>query len=472
MKSDKFLVDQLSPIALFYQLTSLFPGEKAFLFESGIQNDDGNFSFIFIGEREGIEFKGGILTYRNGVQELEIEEEPFQFLQNYYSKVDSSIYRELKQELGVGFIDGFVGYVGFDIVPYFEPILKPVFSQLEDRTSIPDLHLIRPKLVGVYSHRDSTFTLLLHSPDFYPYLSEIKELLSTPYTPHPLRRAYLEGEGEFQFSKGEFCQLVEKGKEHIRRGDVFQLVLSNRLTISGKVDKFTFYRLLRSKNPSPYLYHMDFGEFAIVGSSPEIMVKLDEGEILLRPIAGTRKRGKNLQRDLELERELRGDIKEQAEHLMLVDLGRNDVGRVAKKGSVRVTDFMRVERYSHVMHLVSDVVGELREDLTQFDLFKATFPAGTVTGAPKIKAMELIARYEKVKRSFYSGAVGYFGFDGNMDTAIAIRTALWKPDSLIFQAGAGIVADSIPELEFKEINNKLGALRATLQTLTSPQLPG
>jgi anthranilate synthase component 1 len=468
MKSGKFLVDQLSPIAIFTQLTSLLPGEKALLFESGIQNDDGNFSFIFIGEREGIEFKGGILTYRNGIQEIEVEEEPFHFLQNYYSKIDNSIYRELKRELGVGFVDGFVGYVGFDMVPYFEPVLKPVFSQLKDQTHIPDLHLIRPKLVAVYSHKDSTLTLLLHSPDLYPLLPEVEKMFTSPYTPQPLRRAQLRGEGEFQFSKEEFCQLVEKGKEHIRRGDVFQLVLSNRLTIPGKVDKFTFYRLLRSKNPSPYLYHMDFGKFAIVGSSPEIMVKLDDGEILLRPIAGTRKRGKNLQRDLELERELRGDIKERAEHLMLVDLGRNDVGRVAQKGSVRVTDFMRVERYSHVMHLVSDVVGELREELTQFDLFEATFPAGTVTGAPKIKAMELIARYEKVKRSFYSGAVGYFGFDGNMDTAIAIRTALWQPEKLIFQAGAGIVADSIPELEFKEINNKLGALMATLKELSTP----
>jgi anthranilate synthase component 1 len=195
------------------------------------------------------------------------------------------------------------------------------------------------------------------------------------------------------------------------------------------------------------------------------MVKKEGSRALVRPIAGTRKRGKTLAEDLEMERELRQDEKERAEHIMLVDLGRNDIGRVCKGGSVEVVDLMRIERYSHVMHLVSDVVGELEEGRDQFDLFKATFPAGTVTGAPKIKAMELIAKYEGVARNFYSGAVGYFGLDGEMDTAIAIRTALWTPSRLYFQAGAGIVADSRPELEYKEINNKLGALLATLKKL-------
>jgi anthranilate synthase component 1 len=258
---------------------------------------------------------------------------------------------------------------------------------------------------------------------------------------------------------------VKTAKEHIKAGDIFQIVLSNRLKVKAKIDRLSFYRKLRSKNPSPYLYFIDIDDFAIIGSSPEVMVRLNEGMILLRPIAGTRKRGDTLKKDLELEHDMLNDPKEVAEHIMLVDLGRNDVGRVAIAGSVEVEELMRVERYSHVMHLVSDVVGELDRKYDMFDLFKATFTAGTMTGAPKIKAMELIAKYEGIKRGYYAGSVGYFGFDGNMDTAITIRTALVKNDEIIFQAGAGIVADSKPELEYKEVNNKLGALVATLQEL-------
>ncbi|NPA27902.1 MAG: anthranilate synthase component I family protein, partial [Epsilonproteobacteria bacterium] len=235
----------------------------------------------------------------------------------------------------------------------------------------------------------------------------------------------------------------------------------------GKVDKVSFYRILRSKNPSPYLFLIDFNDFAICGSSPEVMVRLSDKEILLRPIAGTRKRGKSAKRDYELEQELINDPKERAEHLMLVDLGRNDVGRVAKVGSVKVPEMMRVERYSHVMHLVSDVIGQIEDDKDMFDLFRATFTAGTMTGAPKIKAMELIAKFEGLKRSFYSGSVGYFSFSGDMDSAIAIRTALIKDDEVILQAGAGVVADSVPKLEELEVRNKLMALFATLQELAN-----
>jgi anthranilate synthase component 1 len=224
--------------------------------------------------------------------------------------------------------------------------------------------------------------------------------------------------------------------------------------------------VLRSKNPSPYLFLLDYEEFSICGSSPEVMVRLSDRQILLRPIAGTRKRGKNQVRDKELELEMINDPKECAEHLMLIDLGRNDVGRVAKTGTVKVTDMMRVERYSHVMHMVSDVEATILDDKDMFDLFGATFTAGTMTGAPKIKAMELIAKYEGLKRGFYSGSVGYFAFDGNMDSAIAIRTSLIKSDSITLQAGAGVVADSQPELEYLEVKNKLGALLATLKQMS------
>jgi anthranilate synthase component 1 len=214
---------------------------------------------------------------------------------------------------------------------------------------------------------------------------------------------------------------------------------------------------------------MEYKEFSIVGSSPEVMVRLTDGEILLRPIAGTRKRGDTKQRDKELENELLNDPKELAEHLMLIDLGRNDVGRVAKTGTVQVEDIMHIERFSHVMHIVSDVVAKLNDDKDMFDLFMATFTAGTMTGAPKIRAMELIAQYEGIKRGFYSGSIGYFGFDGNMDSAITIRTAMVKEDKVILQAGAGIVADSQNELEYLEVNNKLGALIHSLEDLDKKQ---
>jgi anthranilate synthase component 1 len=281
----------------------------------------------------------------------------------------------------------------------------------------------------------------------------------------PLKAVELAGEGEFSIDEARFKALVDESKENIRSGDIFQILLANRYTQKGKIDPLSFYRVLRSKNPSPYLFLLDYKDFSICGSSPEVMVRLTEGEILLRPIAGTRKRGKNAARDKELEQEMLDDPKECAEHLMLIDLGRNDVGRVAATGTVKVTDMMRVEKYSHVMHMVSDVEAMIEEGKDMFDLFAATFTAGTMTGAPKIEAMKLIAQYEGLKRGFYSGSVGYFSFDGNMDSAIAIRTSLIKPDSITLQAGAGIVADSIPELEYLEVKNKLGALLATLKEM-------
>jgi anthranilate synthase component 1 len=261
--------------------------------------------------------------------------------------------------------------------------------------------------------------------------------------------------------------MVAKSKEMIRSGDVFQILMANRFTQKAIVDHLSFYRVLRSKNPSPYLYLLQYEDFSIAGSSPEVMVRLTDGQILLRPIAGTRKRGQTLAKDLEMENELINDPKERAEHIMLIDLGRNDVGRVAKSGTVKVTDLMRVERYSHVMHIVSDVEGTLDEKYDMFDLFAATFTAGTMTGAPKIRAMELIAEFEGIKRSFYSGSIAYFGFDGNMDSAITIRTTLLKDDVVYFQAGAGVVADSKPELEYLEVTNKLAANIATLKELSN-----
>ena len=271
--------------------------------------------------------------------------------------------------------------------------------------------------------------------------------------------------GTFAHSKEKFFEMIDKSKEMIKSGDVFQILMTNRFTRNIKVDPFSFYRILRTKNPSPYMFLLQYEDFNIVGSSPEVMVRLQDGELLLRPIAGTRKRGTTREEDRALELDLLADPKELAEHLMLIDLGRNDVGRVAKTGTVKVEDMMHIEHYSHVMHIVTDVRAELDDDKDMFDLFMATFTAGTMTGAPKIRAMELIAEFEELKRGFYSGSIGYFGFDGNMDSAITIRTAMVKEDKVILQAGAGIVADSVKESEYQEVENKLGALIHSLHDL-------
>ena len=462
---DKFLVDELSVIAIYNQLKELFNDERIFLFESVINNTDGNYSFIVIGERERIKYKDYKTYYFNGKEEIVLEKDPFSFLKEYYKNIDFNKYRKLTKELNIGFVDGFIGYIGYDMVKVFEPVLKPVMDNLKDETNIPDFYMIRPKIVIGYSHKSSELTIIINDESYKNNLKDIKKTITSTYIHHPLKPIKILKEPEFVFSKEKFFEMVKNAKENIKAGDIFQIVLSNRLKVKAKVDRISFYRKLRSKNPSPYLYYLDIDDFAIIGSSPEVMIRLTDGAILLRPIAGTRKRGESVIRDLELEREMLNDPKEVAEHIMLVDLGRNDVGRVAKAGSVKVDDLMRVERYSHVMHMVSDVVGVLDEKYDMFDLFKATFTAGTMTGAPKIKAMELIAKYEGLKRGYYAGSIGYFGFDGNMDSAITIRTALIKGDEIIFQAGAGVVADSKPELEYKEVNNKLGALVATLKEL-------
>ena len=258
-----------------------------------------------------------------------------------------------------------------------------------------------------------------------------------------------------------FEEAVLKGKEYIMSGDVVQVVLSQRFERQSAVDPFHVYRALRVINPSPYMYFIDTGDAKLVGSSPEILVRLEGRKIILRPIAGTRRRGETEEEDAALEAELREDPKEKAEHIMLVDLGRNDVGRVAETGSVKVTEMMNVERYSHVMHLVSNVEGSLKSGLDAFDVLRSCFPAGTVTGAPKVRAMEIIEELEPTKRGPYAGAVGYFGYSGNMDTCITIRTLVIKGNKVYVQAGAGIVADSIPQREHTETLNKaMGMMRA------------
>jgi anthranilate synthase component 1 len=460
------LFDQLTPVALYGKIKELFPNEITMLFESMVNTSDGNFSFIVIGAKERLTYKDKTTRYTNTQGRTEtLDEDPFSFLKNYYANVDKSAYQQKAQEVGFSFVDGFIGFIAYDMVKVFEPVLEENMDKLLDPLNTPDLDLIRPKIIMAYSHKSAKLTLILNDESMKEGLDSIEAILQNTCTPMPIQPVVLEGEGSFSIEEERFKEMVLECKENIRSGDVFQILLSNRYTQKGQIDPLSFYRVLRSKNPSPYLFLLDYEKFSICGSSPEVMVRLTEDEILLRPIAGTRKRGKDAERDRELEEEMLNDPKECAEHLMLIDLGRNDVGRVAKTGTVKVSDMMRVEKYSHVMHMVSDVEAKLEEGKDMFDLFAATFTAGTMTGAPKIEAMKLIAEYEGLKRGFYSGAVGYFAFNGNMDSAITIRTALINESSITLHAGAGVVADSIPELEYLEVKNKLGALLATLKEM-------
>ncbi len=460
------LFDQLTPVALYGKIKAHFSDQITMLFESVVNSEDGNFSFIAFGTKERIRYQNHTTHYTDtdGNSQI-IDQNPFAFLKSYYDSIDKEIYQTKAEEIGFSMVDGFIGYIGYDMVKVFEPVLKESMDSLVDTLNIPDLDLIRPAIILGYSHKNSKLTLILNDERMHNAFLQIQKIIKEVSLTQPLKPAILDGEGTFSVNEVQFKAMVEESKENIRAGDIFQILLSNRYTQKGKVDPLSFYRILRSKNPSPYLFLLEYEEFTICGSSPEVMVRLSDGEILLRPIAGTRKRGKNAIRDKELEEEMLNDPKECAEHLMLIDLGRNDVGRVAKTGTVHVPQMMRVERYSHVMHIVSDVEATIAEDKDMFDLFTATFTAGTMTGAPKIEAMKRIAHYEGLKRSFYSGAVGYFAFNGNMDSAITIRTALIKPDSITLQAGAGIVADSIPDLEYLEVKNKLGALLATLKEM-------
>ncbi len=459
----QILFDQFTPIALYQKIKKRFPNEISLLFESAVNSEDGNFSFIFLGAKERLTFKNNTTFYNNKKTDKDL----FAFLKDYYHDIDKKFYKELSQKLGIGYIDGFVGFIGYDSVKIFEPVLVEFMDNLQDELHHPDIDLILPKLVLAFSHKTNRLTLLSSGTFSDNDLDDLSSYLKENYIYEPVKKTVIESEkGSYAFSKEKFFEMVDKSKEMIKSGDVFQILMANRFTQKAKVDPLSFYRVLRSKNPSPYMFLLEYENFTIAGSSPEVMVGLHDNHILLRPIAGTRRRGRDSIRDKELAVEMQNDPKECAEHLMLVDLGRNDVGRVAKKGTVKVLDMMRVEKYSHVMHMVSDIDAVLDEKYDMFDLFAATFTAGTMTGAPKIRAMELIAEFEGLKRGFYSGAVGYFGFDGNMDSAIAIRTAYLDDEKIVFQAGAGIVADSQKELEFLEVQNKLGANLATLEDLS------
>jgi len=361
------------------------------------------------------------------------------------------------------FNGGLVGYFGYETIKYIEPKLNK--NNKKDPIGSPDILLMVSDEVIVFDNLSGKLFIIVHANPTHDNaylntkkrLDEIIEMLrNNQVKESQLDKSRDVDENDFVsgFTQKNYKNAVDTIKNYIVNGDAMQVVLSQRLSIPFESKPINLYRALRSLNPSPYMYFLDLGDFQIVGSSPEILVRLEENIVTVRPIAGTRPRGVTETEDLTLENDLLQDPKELAEHLMLIDLGRNDVGRVADMGSVNLTDKMIIERYSHVMHIVSNVTGRLKKDMNAIDVLRSTFPAGTVSGAPKIRAMEIIDELEPVKRGVYSGAVGYISWNGNMDTAIAIRTAVIKDKTLHIQAGAGIVADSIPQNEWDETMNK------------------
>jgi anthranilate synthase component I len=370
------------------------------------------------------------------------------------------------------FSGGLVGYFGFETIAYIESKLQ---QDRPDRLGLPDVLLMLSEEVAVFDNLKGRLYLIVHADPAQPQayaraqrrLDELAFRLrrAGPSYPEVLDpKSLAEKDFKSTFTRDEYCALVEKAKEYIRAGDIFQVVPSQRLSVPFRARPVDVYRALRALNPSPYMYFLDLGATQIVGSSPEILVRLKKGKVVLRPIAGTRPRGKTREEDLALEAELLADPKERAEHLMLIDLGRNDVGRVSETGTVKLTESFVIERYSHVMHIVSQVEGDLRAGLNYMDVLKATFPAGTVSGAPKIRALEIIQELEPHKRNIYAGAIGYIGWWGDADTAIAIRTAVIQDGQLHVQAGGGVVFDSDPAAEWEETMNKGRALfRAVAQ---------
>jgi len=447
-----------TPLSAYLKLAD---APYSYLFES-VQGGEkwGRYSIIGMACGTRIKVFGKrVLLETDGQQAEEREvDDPLAFIEDYLAR-----FRVAEAACLPKFHGGLVGYFGYDTIRYIEPKLADCPNP--DKIDTPDILLMLSDRLVVFDNLSSRMYLIVHvdpaAEDAWEkgqeQLDELESTLrnvSLENRVKPSGEAVSEQDFASGFTQSGFEAAVEKARQYIIDGDAMQIVLSQRLSIPFPSSPINLYRALRSLNPSPYLYYLNLGDHHVVGSSPEILVRLEDEAVTVRPIAGTRPRGATAAEDARLERELLDDPKELAEHLMLIDLGRNDAGRVSRIGSVRLTEKMIVERYSHVMHIVSNVEGQLRPDMTAFDVLRATFPAGTVSGAPKIRAMEIIDELEPVKRGIYSGAVGYISWSGNMDTAIAIRTAVIKGAQLYIQAGAGIVYDSVPENEWAETMNK------------------
>jgi anthranilate synthase component 1 len=451
------LADLDTPLSTYLKLAD---GPYSYLFESVHGGEKwGRYSIIGLPCRKLIRIHEQQVQVHedNAIIEEATVEDPLAWVEAFYAR-----YKVYEQENLPRFTGGLVGYFGYDTVRYIEPRLGRCPNA--DPLQVPDVLLMVSDEVVVFDNLSGKLYVVIYVDPvqenaFIAGQARLDELIDKLRSATPRQaqaRSLQVSEQDFisGFTQQGFEAAVNKAKEYIVDGDVMQVVLSQRLSIPFHSRPLNLYRALRSLNPSPYMYYLDLDDFYVVGSSPEILVHVEHDVVTVRPIAGTRPRSEDEEKDKELELDLLADPKELAEHLMLIDLGRNDVGRIAETGTVEVTEKMVVERYSHVMHIVSNVIGKIKKDMSAIDVLRATFPAGTVSGAPKIRAMEIIDELEPVKRGVYSGAVGYLAWSGNMDTAIAIRTAVIKDEMLHIQAGAGIVYDSVPRNEWDETMNK------------------
>jgi anthranilate synthase component 1 len=471
----ELIADAETPVSAFNKLDD---GGDAFLLESAEHIDKGG-RYSFVGSRARLVFqsRGSTVRITEGgkTREFQVEGDPLAELEKLMRG-----FRLVPAPDLPAFAGGAVGYLGYDMIRFFEPSIPPAPA---DALGLPDSVFFLADSLVIFDHRLRRLRVLVNAfveedPDAAydaaaTRIGEIQaQLRATTALPEiNIHREPAKLSPKSNTTREEYFSMVSQAQEYIRAGDIFQIVPSQRFEAAYEGDALTLYRCLRFVNPSPYMFCLKFaGGFSLVGSSPEVHVRAMNGVVEIRPIAGTRPRGATETEDEANARDLLADPKERAEHVMLVDLARNDVGRIAEFGSVRVTDFMTIEKYSHVMHIVSNVVGQLRPDKTAFDVMRATFPAGTVSGSPKVRAMQIINALEKNKRGTYAGAVGYFGFDGNSDSCIALRTVVLKDGKAYVQAGGGVVADSTPAGEFQEtVNKAMGMMRAIAVAKTVKQ---
>ena len=450
-----------TPLSIYLKLAKGTSGAYSYLLES-VQGGErfGRYSFIGLSAPTRIAAWGRDVMVLTGqrIAERRDDCDPLAFVGEFMARFRLAPRAGLPR-----FCGGLVGSFGYDTVRYIEPKLAK--TQKPDELGTPDILLLLSEEIAVVDNLSGKLTLVVYAEPGVPGAfrrarARLKELLARLREPVaiPEEQPAASQPAVSVFGETAFKQAVARAKQYIVDGDIMQVVLSQRLSKPYAATPLALYRALRTLNPSPYMFYFDFEDFHVVGASPEILVRLEDGNVTLRPIAGTRKRGRTVEEDEALAKELLADEKERAEHLMLVDLARNDIGRVCRFGSVTVPEMMVIERYSHVMHIVSQVEGTIDEGRTAYDLMRATFPAGTVSGAPKIRAMQIIAGTEPTQRGFYAGALGYFGYDGNLDSCIMLRTSLLKNGRIYIQAGAGVVADSDPASEFQETINKASAL--------------
>jgi anthranilate synthase component 1 len=463
----RLLADLETPVSVFIKLTQ--DGHPAFLLESVEGGEKvGRYSFLGVNPKGMISFKDNIVTRtydgETTTWEIPTGQDPLHALQAELER-----FHPVKVDGLPRLVGGAVGYFSYDIVRYFEKLPQTAKRELE----LPDAAFLLPDTLVIFDHVKHQLIILANAHNtgdpaqaYQDAVDRIEAITATIRQPLPIPQPTPTPRGEqmvSNISKETYEENVRRAKEHIKAGDAFQIVLSQRLTCRTSASPLQIYRALRALNPSPYMFYLNFGgDFTLLGASPEMMVRFEDGIATSRPIAGTRRRGKDEAEDNALVEELLADPKELAEHVMLVDLGRNDLGRVCEYGTVKVTRMMKIEKYSHVMHIVSQVEGKLRQEFDAFALFRATFPAGTLSGAPKVRAMEIIEDLEGTRRGAYGGAVGYFSYDGSMDTCITIRSLVMQGDRVYLQAGGGLVADSDPTAEYEESLNKARAVAVAI----------